>query len=305
MNENLFLVKEKPVKNFFIALLVLALLILSWWLVKGYWPSNTAKTDAPPQSAVGTTIVPPKPIVATPPPQQETASAASPCCPCPQKAKAATHPKKKRIQRPRPAPPVTSETAVASGTRGCVEIHFTTKPGDTVVKFPVFGSAGPDIAKDSCTAIKRAGDSTFGPWQNRFCPTASSILCDFSEHERIIGQKVRLMGSYRIEKQGDHVLRLPGFIAGKESGYVTALVLVRGKAEHPTYPSERPGSTKAYIAAYKYGEQAHEWIANNSDAIGVRWFDYTNGVARVHYSKSEVPKGAAQLYWPWSEWRGP
>jgi hypothetical protein len=194
---------------------------------------------------------------------------------------------------------------MASATKGCVEIHFTTKLGDTVVKFPVFGPAGSDLIKNNCTAIKRAGESTFGPWQNGFCSTTAPILCDFSQHERIIGQKVRLMGSYRIEKQGEHVLRLPGFIAEKNVGYVTALVLVRGESGHPQYPTEQPGDTKAFVAAYKYGEQRQEWVVNNSDAIGVRWFDYTNGFARVYYSKSEVPKDAAQLYWPWGEWRGP
>lgn len=284
--KNLF-TKEKPVRNFLIALLALALLILFWWLAKGYWPSTTIKKEEPPPPVTKTEqAVPPPAVVATPPQKAEFAVLA---------------PKKKTIRKPK----IAHYVVPGSGTVGCVEIHFTTKPGDTVVKFPVFGPAGPDIAKDSCTAIRRAGDSTFGPWRNGFCPTSSSILCDFSEHERIIGQKIRLMGSYRIEKQGEHVFRLPGFIAGKESGYVTALVLVRGRVEQPKYPTEQPGDTKAFVAASKYGEQRQEWIVNNSDAIGVRWFDYTKGTARVYYSKSEVPKDAAQLYWPWGEWSGP
>ena len=284
--ENLF-TKEKRM-GFSIVLLafvVLALLFYLLWMVKE------------------------QPVPASPP-QQETAPATSPCCcPCPQKTKAAVHPKKKKVQQPKPAPPATppttSRTLIASATKGCAEIRFTTKPGDTVVKFPVFGPAGHDIAKDSCVGIKRPGDSTFGPWQNGFCPTAPPILCDFSQHERIIGQKIRLMGSYRIEKQGVHTLRLPGFISERKLGYVTALILVRGESEHPQYPSEQPGSTKAFVAAYRYGEQRQEWIADNSDAIGVRWFDYVNGVATVYYSKTEVPKDTAQLYWPWGEWRGP
>lgn len=307
--ENLFFTKGKRMRSF-IALLVLAVLLI-WlgWLLNDLWYSAASKSkrEAPPQSVMEKgTPVPPKPIAATSLPQQKTASAASPCCcPCPQKTRAAVHPKKKKVQQPKPAPPVTSETAIASGTKGCVEIHFTTKPGDTVVKFPVFGPADSSIAKDACTAIKHAGDPSFGPWQNSFCSTAQPILCDFSQHERIIGKKVLLMGSYRVEKQGEHVLRLPGFIAERDSGYVTALILVRGRSEHPQYPNEQPGDAKAFVAASKYGEQRQEWIVNNPDAIGVRWFDFTNGIARVYYSKAEVPKGAAQLYWPWGEWRGP
>ena len=278
-------VKEKPVRNVFIVLLALAILTGLIWMTR---------ESLKPQSVVETKIsVPQKPVV--------VAARAIP--PCPEKNK--VHLKKKKVQQPKSAPPATSKTLMASGMKGCVEIRFTTKPGDTVVKFPVFGPTGPDIAKDSCTGIKRSGDSTFGSWRNGFCSTALPILCDFSQHERIIGQKVRLMGSYRIEKQGEHVIRLPGYITEKQSGYVTALILVRGKSEHPDYPSEQPGDTKAFVAAYTYGEQRQEWIANNSDAMGVRWFDYTNGVARVYYSKAEVPKDAAQLYWPWGEWRGP
>ncbi|TSC64733.1 MAG: hypothetical protein G01um101491_202 [Parcubacteria group bacterium Gr01-1014_91] len=187
---------------------------------------------------------------------------------------------------------------------GCVEISFPTRPGDTVVKFPVIGPSGLDLSKDGCTGIKRAGDQTFGPWRNEFCSTEAPILCDFSEHEAIIGQRVQLMGSYWIETHGEHVLRLPAFIAAKKSEYVVAPILVRRVSRHPEYPVGRPGSVEAYAAARAYGEQRQEWIDDNSDAIGVRWFDYENGSATVWYTQAEVPKGRAQLYWPWKEWRG-
>lgn len=187
-------------------------------------------------------------------------------------------------------------------TAGCVEIHFITKPGDTAVKFFVLG---PDdrVRKDSCTALKRPGRTTFEPWSDEVCPQSASIICDFSKHEEVVGQRVRLVGSLYLKVPGEYILRLPAFIAAKESGFVTALILVRGSVAHPAYPAELPGTKTAFAAAYRYGEQRAEWIENNSDAIGVRWFDYTNGSARVYYTHAEVPKDSAQLYWPWSEWR--
>lgn len=193
--------------------------------------------------------------------------------------------------------------SIIAASQGCVEIPFTTKQSDTVVKFPVIGPEGPDISKDACTGIKRAGDADFGPWRNEFCSVEAPILCDFSEHEGILGQKVRLMGSYRIETHGEHVLRLPAFVAAKKSEYITTLVLVRQVSRHPEYPTEQPGSIGAFAAARTYGEQRQAWIEDNSDAIGVQWFHYTNGVARVYYTEDEVPKNAERLYWPFREWR--
>ena len=181
-------------------------------------------------------------------------------------------------------------------TGDCVTIHFTTKPGDTAVKIAILGPAG-NIVNDKCTSID--GHS----WVNDICKENAPVICDFSKHETVTGKQLRLLGSF-YPKSGEHTLRLPGYFASKAKGYVTALILVRGEVKWPLYPKERPGNTVAFRAAYRYGEQCAEWIANNSDAIGVRWFDYQHNSARIWYLKSDVPKDAAQLYWPWGEWRG-
>lgn len=181
-------------------------------------------------------------------------------------------------------------------TGDCVTIHFITKPGDTAVKIAILGPAG-NIVNDKCTAID--GHS----WVNDICKENAPVICDFSKHEKVTGKPLQLLGSF-YPKPGEHTLRLPGYFASKAKGYVTALILVRGEVKWPLYPKERPGNTVAFRAAYHYGEQRAEWIANNSDAMGVRWFDYQHNSARIWYSKSDVPKDVAQLYWPWGEWRG-
>lgn len=181
---------------------------------------------------------------------------------------------------------------------GCVEINFTTKPGDTAVKIAIMGPSGNNITDDVCTGIDGHG------WVNNVCPQYPHAICDFSEHERVTGKKVRLVGSFR-PVPGKHVLSLPGNFTDKNLGYITALILVRGNIGYPKYP-DKPlvGNKVAFSSAYKYGEERVDWINRNSDAIGVRWFDYNHRSAKIWYLKSQLPKNAPQLYWPWGEWTG-
>ncbi|MFA6279031.1 MAG: hypothetical protein WCS97_01855 [Candidatus Paceibacterota bacterium] len=177
----------------------------------------------------------------------------------------------------------------------CVEIHFFTKQGDSGVRFALLG---PKDVKDDCIAVKRAGEEDF---EQLWADECSNVHCDFSADAAVVGQPVRIMGSY-VPVPGEHILRLPTFVAEK-SLYVTVLCLERGSTEWPEFPK----SPVSFAASVSYGEKRQEWIAGHSDAIGVRWFDYLNTKsevkrATVYYTKPEIPKGAPQLYWPWGEW---
>ena len=210
----------------------------------------------------------------------------------------------KKVAKPKPQPshPVTTTEGPPSTTvvtqppvsSGCLEVRFETKPRDSVVKIAIFGNTTVS-ASDSCFAIDG------GPWRNNAC--GKSYQCDFRKDEMVTGKKLQLVGSFH-PKPGQHVVRLPACFADKAKGYVAAFFLVRGSDVWPTYPSAPAVGTKtAFRAAYAYGEKRAEWQADHSDAMGVRWFDYENGSARIYYSRTEVPKNAPQLYWPWHEWK--
>lgn len=278
----------------FIALLVLAVLLI-WlgWLLNDLWYSAASKSkkEAPPQSVAGTTIVPPKPIVAATPSQQETARAStSPCCcPCPQKTKAATHPKKKRIQRPKPVPPVTSETAVASGTKGCREIRFMTKTNEPAVQVGFFASSNRDVATtpDVCMAKN----------EGRLLDCTPKELCDFSRAAVALGKKFLMAKTYPTT-EGEHVLYVPEKFLDPKEGIVTMLVLVKGNETPPVWHEPSPYSA---TAAYQHNEEVVRWMKlHYSDGICVGHFDYSfKGVATVYHSKAEMPAGVRiQMYFP-------
>lgn len=185
----------------------------------------------------------------------------------------------------KPAPP----------KHACALIPFTTKVGDTVVRFDI---QGPAEVKDDCIGVKRAGEEDFERWWADEC---KNVHCDFSDNARFMGQKVRLIGSY-IPEPGEHVLRVPASFAEKGSLYSVGLCLERTKMAWPEYPA------KGYTLAERdaYAEQRDKWIAGHSDTMNVVWQGYrTNSTgikeARVYYTKAEVPPGAPLIYWPWQE----
>ncbi|MCX6786470.1 MAG: hypothetical protein NTU85_01465 [Candidatus Kaiserbacteria bacterium] len=178
----------------------------------------------------------------------------------------------------------------------CVEIHFFTKAQDTAVRFALLG---PTDVSNECIGVKRAGETDF---ESIWAKECENMHCDFSADVAVVGQPVQLKGSY-APAPGEHVLRLPAFVAEKGSKFVTVLCLDRGKTVWP----ELPKGEVSFAQATEYGEKREEWIASHSDGIGVRWFDYLNtksGIkkATVWYTQGEIPKGMPQLYWPWGEW---
>ena len=192
--------------------------------------------------------------------------------------------------------PVEKAVPKKSSKEACVEIRFFTKEEDTAVRFALLGPA--DVA-DACIGVKRAGEEEFEPWWKDSC---ESMHCDFSADVAIVGQPVRLKGSYSTTMPGEHILRLPALVAEK-SKYTTVLCLERGAAAWPDLPKGQI----SFAQGVEYGEQRQEWINNHSDGMGVRWFDYLrtkSGIKRatVYYTKPEIPNGAPQLYWPWGEW---
>ncbi len=171
---------------------------------------------------------------------------------------------------------------IIGGTLACVEIHFTTKPGDSVVRFALLGPA--DV-KDDCFAVKRAGSTVYERWWVDKCPDEH---CGFRAAVEVVGQSVRIKGSYALTP-GEHVLRLPAFVAEKDSRYVTALCLDRGQTAWPE------------MLQGQYTRQREQWIAGHSDGIGIRWFEYLKTatetkVATIWYTQAEGPKNAP--YWP-------
>lgn len=176
----------------------------------------------------------------------------------------------------------------------CVEIHFTTKTGDTAVRFALLGPAN---VADDCIGVKKKGATEFERWWRDECPDEH---CGFRAPAQVVGQQVRLIGSY-VPEPGEHVLRLPAFVAEKASLYVTVLCLDRGLTVWPEFPKD--GYTLA--ERNKYASQREQWITGHSDGIGIRWFEYLNTttetkVATVYYTKAEGPTNAP--YWPWGEW---
>ena len=187
-------------------------------------------------------------------------------------------------------------------SKACVEINFETKPGDTVVRFALLG---PQDVSDDCVGVKRSGEIEFDAmhWWVDECATR---YCDFSADASVVGQPVRLMGSY-VPQPGKHVLRLSAIVSRKSSQYVTVLCLERSTMTFPQLPDGKV--SLAQITEYSKNRQ--EWIISHSDGMGVRWRDYllddsgAKKSARVYYTKAEIPKGKPQLYIPWGEWKNP
>jgi len=195
----------------------------------------------------------------------------------------------------------------------CAEIHYFTRPGDTVVRFALLG---PKAVSNDCIGLRRAGEEDeFEHWWNDECKIRG---CDFSEDARVVGQPVQMMGSY-VPEPGEHILRLPALVTEKESLFRVVLCLERGDPGPPPYAEERPSSDMdptTYQIAYgkymayleKYTEWRNTWISMHSDGIGVRWFDYQtrkqsgSKTAIVWYAKEEIPPGEPELYWPWGVW---
>lgn len=177
----------------------------------------------------------------------------------------------------------------------CVEVHFFTKPGDTVVRFDIQGPA--DVA-DDCIGVKRAGETDFERWWADEC---ANIHCDFSANAAFMGQPVRLIGSY-IPEPGEHVLRIPASFAEKGSLYSVGLCLERTKMAWPEFPLDK----YTLVERNEYAKQRDEWIAGHSDTMNVVWRGYRTSssgvkVATVYYTKAEVPSGQPVIYWPWQE----
>ncbi|MDP2655477.1 MAG: hypothetical protein Q8P17_03010 [bacterium] len=190
---------------------------------------------------------------------------------------------------------------IIGGTLDCVYIPFTTKLINTVVRFSAVGPA--DIRKDDdCLAVKAAGDIEFKSWWTDYCVNAH---CDFSAPAAVVGQQIRVIGSYE-PKPGEHVLRLPRYFAEKGSLYVTLLCIENTKMPWP----EKPSGVYTATDVERYAEERGKWIAGHSDTTGVRWHDYREvsdrKEARVYYSASDVPPGLtssqADLHWHWGRW---
>ena len=130
----------------------------------------------------------------------------------------------------------------------CVEIHFFTKSQDTAVRFALLGPA--DVDND-CIGVKRAGEEDF---ENLWAKECESTHCDFSADVAVVGQSVRLMGSY-APVPGEHVLRLPALVAEKSSKYTTVLCLERGAMAWPELPKDQT----SFAQSYEYGERREEW----------------------------------------------
>ena len=193
---------------------------------------------------------------------------------------------------------------IIGGTPACVEIQFTTKPGDIVPRFALTAPAGTTISKDDeCLALKRAGSTVYERWWTDYCKNAK---CDFSAPTAVIGTQVIVKGSFEVETHGTHTLRLPAYVAEKGSLYVTLLCLDRVKMPWP----EKPSGAYTATDVERYTEERGKWIVGHSDTTGVRWHDYSEVSDRkeavVYYSASEVPVGLtssqADLQWHWGRW---
>lgn len=178
---------------------------------------------------------------------------------------------------------------ITGGTPACVEIKFTTKPGDVVPRFALTAPAGTTISKetdDGCLALKRAGSTVYERWWTDYC---ENVHCDFSAPTAVIGTKVLVVGSFEVKEHGTHTLRLPAYVAEKGSLYVTLLCLDRVKMEWPEFP--KAGYTLA--ERNEYAELRDKWIVGHSDTTPVRWHDY-----RV--TQSERKEALATFHW--GEW---
>jgi hypothetical protein len=183
-----------------------------------------------------------------------------------------------------------------SPKQACVYIHFFTKVGDVGVRF---AELGPANIEDDCIGVKKAGESNFESVWAEDCFVAE---CDFSSDAEVVGQPVRFVGSY-VPNPGEHVLRLPAFVAEKGSLFVTVLCLDRTAMAYP----EIAKGAATYAQGVEYAEHRQEWISNHSDGVGVRWFDFQRTrsetkIATVYYTKAEAPKSGSQNYWTWGEW---
>jgi hypothetical protein len=191
---------------------------------------------------------------------------------------------------------------IIGGTLACVEISFTTRPGDVTPRFALTAPAGTTISKDTddgCLALKRAGSTVYERWWTDEC---ANVHCDFSAPAAVLNANVLVVGSFEPKVHGTHILRLPAYVAGKGSLYVTLLCLDRVKMEWP----EVPKGQYTIAQVDRYTEERGQWITGHSDTIGVRWHDYRMTErdvmeARVHYSPAEVPPGltASQAYLSW------
>lgn len=214
----------------------------------------------------------------------------------------------------------------------CVENHFFTKSGDTVVRFALL-SNGPKDVLDDCLGILRAGETEYDSMHG-WTDECERKGCDFSEDAKVLNKTVRRMGSY-IPAPGEHILRFSESMAEKDSPYTLVLCLERGDVGDPTNPPVRPEAPprpdevkdvpevyEAKFVAYmeylekyeswsaKYSVWRDAWIGGHSDGIGVNWSDYRltpsgTKVATVYYTKAEVPQGKPILYWPWNEYYAP
>src|SRR3989344_2870607 len=192
--------------------------------------------------------------------------------------------------------------------QACAEVRFFTKKDDpqygtdTAVRFAI---VGPADVKDDCIGVKRAGEEDFERWWTDECAARGG---DFSADAKVVGQPVQLIGSY-VPAPGEHVLRLPALVAERESLYRTVLCLERGPHSDPPKEPPKPTNDMAlekYREAYtvymawrvKYEAWRNSWIADHSDGIGVRSFDYRASgssdtkSATVWYDKAEAPKNA-------------
>lgn len=185
----------------------------------------------------------------------------------------------------------------------CVEIAFTTKPGDLVVRFALMG---PENVADDCVGVKKKGQTEFARLWKDDCPDE---YCGFIGPSQVVGQSVRLIGSY-VPEPGEHVLRLPARVAESGSKFVAGICLERVKMTWPEKPQLEYSHERReeYIRLRDaYIEARDKWIAGHSDTIGVRWHDYLDtgsGVKRatVYYTREEIPSGKPRLYIPWGDW---
>src|SRR3989338_1583574 len=168
-----------------------------------------------------------------------------------------------------------------------------------------FALMGPAPVADDCVGVKRKGAMEFERLWKDECPDEH---CGFRAPAQVVGQPVRLMGSY-VPEPGEHVLRLPASIAMKDSKYVTGVCIDWVKMSWPEKPTMEytHEQREGYIAQRdEYIKQRDKWIAGHSDTIGVRWHDYRTTergtVATVYYTLAEVPAGMPKLYIPRGDW---
>jgi hypothetical protein len=144
----------------------------------------------------------------------------------------------------------------------CIELHFTTKPGDPAVRVAVFGPS--DNSNVCGPSLHKAGETGFDDGWLDECPDTT---CNFAGAQAILQQKILWKASYR-PTAGDHYVRLPRSYADKGSPYTVVLCLDHGDGSH-------------------------------SCGIDVHDTDYHNSKARVYYGKQDIPANYKwrKLYW--------